>query len=83
MTKTVDEPVVMLGAERGWPGHTFIWRDQEHEILTVGGHWARRGRWWIGEGCRYYFRITTLSNLSVDLCYDSAAHGWTLAEIWD
>ena len=83
MTKTIDEPIVMLGAKRGRPGQKFLWRDQEHEIQTIGGQWSRRGRWWIGEGCQSYFRITTLSNLVADLCYDSAAHSWTLAEIWD
>ncbi len=83
MSIIVDEPVVMLGAPGDHPGQTFVWRDQEHVILAVGGEWVRRGRWWIGEGCRRYFRITTLSNMILDLCLDELAHSWTVAEVWD
>ena len=83
MSKIVDEPIQMLGARHGQPGDKFVWREQEHEIETIGGQWVRRGRWWIGEGCRRYFRVTTLSNIILDLCLDELAHSWTVAEVWD
>ena len=83
MTKILDEPVVMLGAEHNRPGRSFIWRDREHEIEAIGGQWTRRGRWWIGEGNRRYFRITILSNMILDLCLDEGGQSWSVAEVWD
>lgn len=83
MSKIIDEPIVMLGAEHQRPGQAFIWRNREHTIQSVGGRWSCRGRWWIGEGARRYFRITTLANVTLDLCFDELTHSWTVAELWD
>lgn len=83
MARTIDEPIVMSTTTPNQPGQTFVWRDQEHEIQAISSRWSQRGCWWIGEGCQYHFHITTLSNLVMDLCFDSAAHSWTLAKIWD
>lgn len=90
MAKTLDEPIIMLEPDQrgGAPlavrnGARFMWRDREHSIDSVGGHWSRRGRWWLGEGYRRYFRITTLENMALDLCYDELAQSWTIADMMD
>lgn len=83
MAKVLDEPVEMLsGAESHIP-LGFVWRGQERRISEWGGQWRARGRWWLGEGPRCYFRITTLENMVMDLCLDEASQVWTVAVIHD
>ena len=82
MSKPVDEPVTMLEPSLQ-SGTRFVWRGGEHRVASLGGHWARQGRWWCGEGYRRYFRITTLGNVALDLCYDELAHSWTVAALMD
>lgn len=82
MPKPVDEPIVMLEPPLH-DGSRFLWRGGEHRVSSLGGQWARRGRWWLGEGYRQYFRVTTLGNIALDLCYDELAHAWTVVALMD
>lgn len=82
MPKLIDEPIMML-EPLVRDGSRFVWRGCEHRISSVGGRWMRRGRWWLGEGYRRYFRIMTLDNMALDVCYDELAQTWTVAAMMD
>lgn len=82
MPSILDEPIEMLQPP-GRSGGRFIWRGREHRVSQVGGQWVQGGRWWLGEGCRRYFRIMTHDRLTLHLCYDELAQSWTVAEALD
>lgn len=84
MSKQVDEPIE---PPEGHPGHrgptSFQWRGRRREVTARGGHWSTRGRWWLGEGDRHFFRLTTQDGLTLDLCEDQATGQWTVAAVLD
>jgi hypothetical protein len=82
MPKPVDEPITMLEPLLQ-NGSRFVWRGCEHRVGSIGGRWTRRGRWWLGEGYRCYFRINTLGNITLDLCYDELADTWSIVALMD
>ncbi|MCE5241101.1 hypothetical protein LLH23_21775 [bacterium] len=82
MPKPVDEPITMLEVPLR-SGARFVWRGCEHHVSSLGGRWARRGRWWLGESYKRYFRITTLEHMALDLCYDELAQAWTVGALMD
>ena len=83
MTKTLDEPLEIIEDRADQPPRRFLWRQHERHLTACGAHWTQRGRWWLGESPKAFFRITTLDNITLDLCLDKASHTWTVARIWD
>lgn len=82
MPKPVDEPITMLETPLR-SGARFVWRGCEHHVSSLGGRWAQRGRWWLGESYKRYFRITTREHMALDLCYDELAQAWSVAALMD
>lgn len=86
MSKVLDEPIQLLSpppeARRAAPAG-FAWRGRRHHVAQIGGHWALRGRWWLGEGYKRFFRVLTTDHLTLDLCLDELTGNWTVAEIKD
>lgn len=61
----------------------FQWRGREHQVQRSGGEWKLRGRWWLGEGDRHFFRLVTRDGLTLDIYRDEMTGQWTVAEILD
>ena len=84
MTKSLDEPI--LTTTPTTPHHpplTFTWRHHQHRLKEVAGQWTSRGRWWLGEGDRRFFRVLTTEELTLDLSLDEMTGRWSVAEVQD
>jgi hypothetical protein len=84
MPQVLDEPIaqVDIAPHHPWP-ERFLWRGQWRQVRECGGDWKTRGRWWLGEGDRHFFRLLTRDSLTLDLCQDEMTGHWTVAEILD
>jgi hypothetical protein len=84
MPQILDEPIrdVIPSPGQPWP-ERFAWRGRVHHVRECGGAWRRRGRWWLGEGEKHFFRLLTHENLTLDLCREEMTGQWTVAEALD
>ncbi len=57
-------------------------RGRRYRITQVNGRWRLGGRWWEGEGEKWFFRVVTTSGAVADLCYQPDAHLWTVHQFY-
>ena len=83
MTRAISEPILVREMADGHYPRRFHWRDQDFQVVEVGGAWRLLGRWWEGDGERSFVRVITDTGVCLDLCHYKSTDQWHVHKVHD